>query len=440
MVDYKALFYHLVMLARTSIQKGMRTLILVLLLAACQASPDQRPSPESTGGMWTTPENPVATALPTPAPASTPGLSADPIFPIPNREHYQFRLIAEGFDRPTVLTHAADGSDRLFVAEKSGRIHIIKDGWVAVEPFLDISDKVITNENAGLLGLAFDPGYHENGFFYVYYVNREQNSVIARFSVSRQDTDRADPASEQLVLKIDEAQRGHYAGTLAFGPDGRFYIAVGDGGLENALLDPNPAQDTNLLTGKILRIDVSDGLPYSIPPDNLLIDQDGRDEIWGLGLRNPWGFAFDRLTGELFVVDPGQDAREEVNFIPSIEYHRRNFAWNFLEGSQEFLGPLPAAGSFVFPIHQYEHADGLCSVIGGQVYRGAAMPEWQGIYIFGDFCQGDIWGLVRNNDDSWTLEGLYRLGYPITAFGADQRGEIYVLGYNGEVSILVPRP
>ncbi|KAA3648856.1 MAG: glucose dehydrogenase [Chloroflexi bacterium] len=385
--------------------------------------------------------NQTPTLEPTETLSSEPNhFSSEPIVPVPDINKYQWRLIAEGFDQPTVLTHAGDGSQRLFVAEKTGRIHIIADNWVNVEPFLDIHEKVFTEQNAGLLGLTFHPNFEQNGFFFVYYVNQQRNSVVARYTVSQSESDKVEANSEQIILEIDEGQAGHYAGTMTFGPDGYLYIGVGDGGLDNAELENNSAQDINSLKGKILRIDVSQGLAHSVPEDNLFVGKEGRDEIWALGLRNPWGFSFDRETGEMFVADPGHNAIEEINYLPGVDYRRRNFSWNFLEGSQEFLSPLPSGNNYIFPIYEYGHEYGFCSTIGGQVYRGVRMPEWQGFYIFGDFCQGDVWAMVRNFDGSWSIEGLARFETPITAFGTDESGEVYLLSLNGGVRLLAPNP
>jgi glucose/arabinose dehydrogenase len=294
-------------------------------------------------------------------------------------------------------------------------------------PFLDIQERVNDGANEqGLLGLAFHPRYAENGYFFVNYTGANDETVIARFSVTS-DPNRADPASEKVILTIDQPYRNHNGGDLAFGPDGYLYVGMGDGGSAG---DPEQrAQNPQSLLGKMLRLDVDNGDPYGIPTDNPFVTRgDVALEIWAYGLRNPWRFSFDRATGDLYIADVGQNAIEEVNIQPADSAGGENYGWDFLEGSQPFEGAAPA--DTVLPVAEYARGDG-CSVTGGYVYRGAALPELNGVYFFGDYCSGLIWSLQRDAAGAWRRATFGETDFNIGSFGEDAAGELYVLDHRG---------
>jgi glucose/arabinose dehydrogenase len=319
----------------------------------------------------------------------------------------------------------------MFVVEQAGRIRIVEKGQIQDPAFLDITDRVGSQGNEqGLLGLAFHPDFEVNPYFYVNYTDKQGNTVIARFQA---EGDNADPGSEKDLLKIDQPFPNHNGGVLAFGPnDGYLYAGLGDGGSAG---DPlGNGQNTNVLLGKILRIDVDHGDPYSIPSDNPFVITGGRPEIWAYGLRNPWRISFDRLTGDLYIGDVGQDLWEEVDAAignpPGL-----NYGWNYREASHPYVGSPSASTKLVYPVAEYSHAEGGCSVTGGYVYRGS-MPEWQGIYLYGDFCSGIIWGLVRSSStsgDHWQSKVLFQTKAAITTFGQDLSGEVYFADRGGTI-------
>jgi len=337
------------------------------------------------------------------------------------------------------IQNAGDGSGRLFVVEKRGRIVILQNDQLLPTPFLDISNEVDSSgTEQGLLGLAFHPQYAQNGLFYVYYIDPGGNSVVARFNVSSNDPNQADPSSEVGLLHVDQPYSNHNGGNLAFGPDGYLYIGLGDGGSEG---DPlRTGQDLQTLLGKLLRIDVNSGDNYSIPADNPFASGGGLPEIWAYGLRNPWRFSFDSLTGDLYIGDVGQDSWEEVDYIPAGTPGGLNFGWSFYEGMHPYQGQPPADVTFTPPVIEYSHSEG-CSITGGYVYRGSALPEWQGIYFYGDYCSGTIWGLLQAGVGNWQSKHLFDSGLRISAFGVDEAGEIYVAGLNsGNVLRLERQP
>jgi glucose/arabinose dehydrogenase len=300
-------------------------------------------------------------------------------------------------------------------------------------PFLDIQSEVGSRSTEqGLLGLAFHPNYAKNGLFFVNYTDGNGNTVIAHFHVSSVDLDRADPASQVDILQVDQPYDNHNGGGLAFGPDGYLYIGLGDGGSEG---DPLLiGQNLQTLLGKMLRIDVDHGSLYAIPPDNPFAGGGGRPEIWAYGLRNPWRFSFDRLTGDLYIADVGQDNWEEIDLVLSGTPGGMNFGWSYYEGMHPYKGQPPAQASFTWPVTEYSHADG-CAVTGGYVYRGQALPEWQGVYFYGDYCSGNIWGLIHINGKTQPAKILFTTGAKITTFGVDEAGEIYLIDY-GSGSLL----
>ena len=340
------------------------------------------------------------------------------------------RPVVEGLERPVVVAHAGDGSGRLFLAQQGGAILVFDGFQVLPVPFLDLSSSVSTGSEQGLLGLAFHPDYEHNGFFYVNLTDLAGDTQILRFTVSA-DRNVADPATAVPLLSVDQPYANHNGGQLAFGPDGKLWIGLGDGGSAG---DPgNRAQSRITLLGKILRIDVDQGLPYAIPLDNpFASDPAARAEIWALGLRNPWRFSFDRLTGDLFIADVGQNAWEEVSFEPASSGGGRNYGWRRMEAGHCFNpGTNCDDGSLVPPILEYPHSQG-CSITGGYRYRGTAMPERLGTYFYGDFCSGRIWGGTENPETgAWTSTELLDSELSISTFGEDEQGELYVADLGG---------
>jgi glucose/arabinose dehydrogenase len=340
--------------------------------------------------------------------------------------------VAAGFVQPVHVTHAGDGSGRIFVVEQAGRIRILDNGVVFPTPFLDIASRVASVGEQGLLSVAFPPGYSAKRYFYVYYTPVPgDNTVVARYRVTA-DNNIADNTSETVVLRVPQPFGNHNGGQLAFGPDGYLYIGKGDGGGGG---DPlNSGQRTDTLLGKILRIDVESGAAtYAIPPDNPFVGTAGiLPEIWALGLRNPWRFSFDRLTGDFYIGDVGQGNFEEIDFQPAADPGGRNYGWNIMEGGSCY--PPGTVGcnriGLALPVFVYDHSLG-CSVTGGHVYRSSSVPALQGIYFYGDFCSGRIWGL-RKAGAVWENAELLAPGNPamnITTFGEDESGNVYVVNY-----------
>lgn len=340
----------------------------------------------------------------------------------------ELQQLATGFTRPVYLTHAGDGSGRLFVVEQSGIIKIIRNGQTLATPFLDIRDRVESGGEKGLLSMAFHPKYRENGRFFVNYTARKNGvlkSVIAEYRVSS-NPDVAD-RTERIILEIEQPFANHNGGLNKFGPDGFLYIGLGDGG---AAGDPfNNAQNLETLLGKILRIDIEKD-PYAIPQDNPFVGRAGaQSEIWAYGLRNPWRFSFDRCTGRLFAGDVGQNRLEEIDLIEK----GKNYGWRIMEGSQCYDPPtLCNTQGLELPIAEYDHSLG-CSVTGGYVYRGTQYPSLVGHYLFGDYCSGRIWSLVQEPSGKWTMRQLIDSPFSISSFGEDERGELYIVHYGGAI-------
>ena len=340
----------------------------------------------------------------------------------------------------TNLTQPIAGDDRLFVAEQSGRILAFANDQDVGEAqvFLDIRDNVNdSGSEEGLLGLAFDPRYDENGYFYVYYsASGPRRSVVSRFQLSA-DGQTADPDSELVIMEIEQPYRNHNGGQLAFGPDGFLYIGLGDGG---AAGDPmGHGRNTRTLLGSILRIDVSEATLqtlYTIPADNpLLDDHDARPEIWAYGLRNPWRFSFDRETGQLWTGDVGQNTLEEVDLVEG----GGDYGWNTLEGTRCYSprSSCDASGT-VPPVWEYPTGEEGCSVIGGYVYRGDRIPSLYGAYVFGDYCSGKIWAIRYNGQEVTEHLLLADTDLRIASFGQDRNGALYVLSQNSGIYRLRP--
>lgn len=333
--------------------------------------------------------------------------------------------LASGFVQPVQITHAGDGSGRLFVTERGGTVRIVRNGVVATTPFLDLSAIVQTTDaEQGLLGIAFPPSFATRGNFYVHYTGQTGvgDTVLARYTLSP-TPDLADPASAVTLLSAVQPFVNHNGGQLAFGPDGMLYLGLGDGGAGG---DPlGNAQNPASLLGKILRLDVESTTGIAIPPDNPF-----GNEVWALGLRNPWRFSFDRATGDLYIGDVGEAQFEEIDVQPFGSVGGQNYGWNVLEGLHCFADPSCDGSSFVPPVFEYARGSSNCSVIGGFVYRGAEYPSLQGLYIYGDFCSGRIWGL-RRVGNTWENQLLLDSTLQISSFGEDQAGNLYVADLAG---------
>lgn len=361
-------------------------------------------------------------------------------------------LITGKLDNPVHLTHAGDGSGRIFVVEQRGTIRVIENNALK-GTFLDIGDRVRSiGTEEGLLSVAFPPGFGSNQpYFYVYYTRQNGDNRVSRFSVSG-NPNQADPASEVPILNLLHPNyQNHNGGQIAFGPDGYLYIATGDGGGGG---DPNNnAQNPGSLLGKLLRIDVSlastislasnftvhlplianssegppNAQPYRIPLDNPFVSVAGyRDEIWALGLRNPWRFSFDRLTGDLYIGDVGQSSQEEIDFQDSTIPGGENYGWNIMEGTECYASPTCDKTGLTLPVFTYPTRIDGCAVSGGYVYRGSSYPNLGGIYFFGDYCSGKIWGL-RKSGNNWESQELSDTLHRISSFGEDEEGELYLV-------------
>ena len=363
------------------------------------------------------------------------GCRRDTISPGPNSSGVGLQEVVSGLDFPLFLTAPPGDADRLFIVEKGGRIRIVRNGSLLAAPFLDLSAKVSGGGEQGLLGLAFHPDYAANGRFVVDYTDRHGDTRIAVYRVSS-NPDLADPASEQIILTVAQPFSNHNGGMVVFGPDGKLYIGMGDGGSGG---DPQGnGQNRNALLGKLLRLEVSATGQGSVPADNPFVGEQGaRPEIWSYGLRNPWRFSFDRQTRDLYLADVGQNAHEEVDVSTAAGQFGRglNFGWNRMEGSSCYS---PSSGcdqnGLVLPALDYGHSQG-CSITGGYVYRGSAIPAIQGLYFYADYCEGWVrsfrWnGSATAEEREWAS---LRPGGQVTSFGEDARGELYVLSSNGKV-------
>lgn len=331
---------------------------------------------------------------------------------------------ATGFDDPVEITHAGDS--RLFVAQQGGLIRILNsDGTINTTPFLNVTSLLSIGSERGLLGLAFHPQYATNGFFYINYTNTSGNTVVARYTRSSGNPDVANPSSAQILLTITQPFSNHNGGCMCFGPDGYLYISVGDGGSGG---DPqNNGQNNSTLLGKLLRIDVNNGTPYSSPAGNPFVGVAGADEIWATGLRNAWKFSFNRLNGDLWIADVGQNQIEEINKVTAGTPGGLNFGWRCYEGNNVFnSGGCGPAGNYTMPFAQYAHSlNNGCSVTGGYVYTGTTYPNLVGKYLFADYCNNRIG--IADTDGTLTFTGAFS-GNNFTTFGEDINGELYIGG------------
>ncbi len=345
------------------------------------------------------------------------------------------KQVVDGLEHPTFATHAGDGTGRLFVVEKVGRIRIVVNGALQARPFLDIADRVGSSGNEqGLFSVAFHPHFRSNGQLFVDYTDRSGNTVVARLHVSS-DLNVVDVSSAVTLLTVDQPEANHNGGQLAFGPDGYLYIGLGDGGgAGDRHGEHGNGQNGAVLLGKILRIDVDGKAPYAIPPDNPFVGKAGmRPEIWALGVRNPWRFSFDRATGDLYIADVGQDKWEEVDVQPTRSGGGQNYGWNTMEAAHCFD---PAEGcttsGLQAPVAEYSHDLG-CSITGGYRYRGKSMPAFEAGYFFADYCSGRVWVLTAATGGAWTKKEVLQTSYGISSFGEDEVGELYLMDYDAGV-------
>ena len=414
-------------------------LVLVVLLGACNgASPSPSVVARSSAGSGAPSLNPSDSAGPS---ASVAGSTSPPLPSGPDA--LELERIADALAAPVGIVNAGDGSGRLFVLEQAGRVRVIDPGGrLRAEPFVDISDRVLSGGERGLLGIAFHPDFGDNGRLFLHYSRAGDGATVV--SELRADAARrtAAPGNERILLTQAQPFPNHNGGQLAFGPDGYLYLGLGDGG---AAGDPfDNAQNTEVLLGKILRLDVdgaaAGGRAYAIPRDNPFAPEgvrpgDGRPEIWAYGLRNPWQFSFDPEGGDLYIADVGQEEWEEVNRQPGDSRGGENYGWDVMEGRHCFGREDCDQAGYVKPIAEYSHARG-CSVTGGHVYRGTRQPELQGVYVFGDYCSGLIFTL-QVDEGTRTPKVVLESNLAISAFGTDEDGEIYVAGIGGTVHRVV---
>ena len=361
-------------------------------------------------------------------------------------------LVTQGLEHPVHIAAPHLDLHRIFVVEQPGRIRIVKEGALLSDPFLAIQDRVSSaSQELGLLSVAFHPDFANNGRFFVDYTNADGNTVVARYQVGS-DADHADAASERILLTIQQPFDNHKGGQLAFGPDGDLYIGMGDGGSEG---DPlNNGQNDDTLLGKLLRLDVDVEAPpyHAVPADNPHPERgDPLGLIWAKGLRNPWRFSFDRLSGDLYLGDVGQDHLEEIDVQPADSHGGENYGWRIFEADACYdPSPAPSCPSlpngFTFPVLEYTHDSGACAVTGGFVYRGCALPDLRGQYFFSDYCTPFLKtfqlldGVAADQQDRTAAlaPGGGHTIDSVVSFGEDARGELYIADYDGEIYEIVP--
>ena len=384
---------------------GVETLSIIALLGWATTHPRKAAAPApatSTSQQTTTP----GTTLHTPA-----------LAPV---------VLAQGLSAPTTITSTGvKGDTRLFVTEQAGHVRIVDSKGALSAPILDISSSVQNQGEMGLLGLAFHPKFASNHYIYVYYINKTRQTVVARYELDP-TTSMAKPASVKVLLTLQQVYTNHKGGQLQFGPDGYLYIGIGDGGSGG---DPDKhGQDLHTWFGKILRIDVDRGDPYSIPTSNPYArstDKNIKPEIWASGLRNPWRFSFDRQTGDLFIADVGQNTYEEINLQPKNSRGGENYGWRCFEASYTYNSDdCGAANQYTSPIVEYAHADKRCSITGGYVYRGTQEPALVGVYMYADYCSGEIFYATKQPNTWQSVVGA-KTTTSISTFGEDVNGEVY---------------
>ncbi|HEX9816517.1 MAG TPA: PQQ-dependent sugar dehydrogenase [Candidatus Thermoplasmatota archaeon] len=393
-------------------------LFMGVLFAGCAGSDDPSTSPtvHTSGAM---PATPTGTSPATGSVKLVPFLS--------------------GLDSPIYLTHAGDGSGRIFIVEQTGKIKIWKNGAVLPTPFLDVTSLVVSGGEQGLLGLGFHPDHETNGVFVIDYTRGGNptvsgDTVVARYRAAPGNPDVTDVASAQGILTVDQPFANHNGGMVDYGPDGFVYIGLGDGGLAD---DPqNNAQNPQALLGKMLRIAIEDTGTYTVPSDNPFVNvPTHRPEIWATGLRNPWRHSFDRATGDLYMGDVGQNAWEEISFQPAASNGGENYGWDVYEGTHNYQPGIVI--QHTLPVAEYDHEEGDCSVTGGYVYRGTEVPALQGYYVLGDYCTGRLWTLAKIGA-SWALSEFMDTEYAISSFGEDEAGELYLVDHTGSIYKFAP--
>jgi len=331
----------------------------------------------------------------------------------------ELRLVADGLDSPLGIASTPSEPDRLYIVEQPGLVRVVEDGKLLPQPFLDVEDQVVSGGEQGLLSLAFDPEYESTRLFYVDYTDTNGDTRVVEYEAGDSAT-----VKRRELLFVDQPYANHNGGQLAFGPDGRLYVGMGDGGSGG---DPeNRAQNLDEKLGKLLSLDV---------------DPDVREKDWtieGYGLRNPWRFSFDRETGDLWIGDVGQGSWEEIDHTPSGSPGLENYGWNVYEGTHVFEDKDPnPAGHLVMPVYEYSHDEG-CSVTGGYVYRGERVPSAAGRYFFGDFCSGTVWSFVLEGDKARDVQKVGRIDQ-LSSFGEDAAGELYAVSLDGKLYELVSR-
>ena len=408
-------------------------LTLTLLPVAAQEQAPATRTPAAAQEQMPAEQTPVAQMPTAQMPTAQTPVALPPIV-APDPARYRLHPLAAGLNRPVYLTHAGDGSGRLFLLEQPGLIQVFVDDVLQPQPFLDMTahvsrDSLRQFSERGLLGLAFHPDFASNGRFFVHYSDYIGGTVLAHYSMRADDPTIVDTESRQVIFTLAQPYGNHNGGQIAFGPDGYLYLGLGDGGSAG---DPlNSGQNPATLLGSILRLDVNVDSGYAIPPDNpgLVRNLLLAPQIWAWGLRNPWRFSFDRVTGELYIADVGQNRREEVNVQPANSQGGINYGWRVMEGSLRYSGGR-VTPDMKTPAFEYGHGVD-CSITGGYVYRGGALPELRGIYLYGDWCSGNIWTAWRDPDGVWLNRLFAATGLQISSFGQDEDGELYVIDHAG---------
>ena len=425
-------------MTRMPIIRPILAVALVLaVLAGC--APATTPRPTSVASV---PPSATGTATESLAPTGrgTAGVSPTPTARTafdPARVHVGVEVVTDIPGHPLSIDAPRDGSGRLFVVDQGGRIWVVHDGKRADTPFLDIASRISSGGERGLLGLALHPGFPSDPRFYLDYTNPAGNTVVSEWRLSAANPAVADPASERVLLTVDQPFPNHNGGAVVFGPDGRLYISLGDGGSGG---DPQGnGQRLNTLLAKLLRIDVdpSAGRPYGIPADNPFRGTSGaKAEIFVTGLRNPWRISFDRTTGDLWIGDVGQAAWEEIDVVRAGGHGGQNFGWNRMEGFHCYAASDCDQTGLTPPVTEYGHDLG-CAVTGGHVYRGAAFPRLAGAYLFSDSCSGRIWAIPADATKIATPVVVGETGRSISAFGEDEAGELYATDLGGRLLRIV---
>ncbi len=404
-----------------------RVLLAVVLLAGCTTT---EPVPAPTSTVTTTITTVTTTVTTTTTTTTTVPETTTTTVPLAPLLGLAIEPVASGFSQPVLLL-SPPNSDRRFIVERVGRVlELTEDGEIVEEPYLDLRDRVNSGGiEQGLLGMAFHPEFSSNGRIFVYYYHGEATTRLVEFTATASGPA---VATQKVLLTLDQPTVRHNGGMLEFGPDGNLYLALGEGGAAST-----HSQNPETLLSSILRLDVDRGDPYAIPADNPFVDGGGAPEVWAFGLRNPWRFAIDPVTELIYIGDVGHERWEEINVVPLSE-GGRNFGWLRMEGSTCFQpGCDPETESLVLPVHEYSHEEG-CSVTGGRVYRGEAIPELVGTYFYSDWCGAWLrsfrWDGRSALDHTEWLTGIGQ----VNSFGVDNDGELYVLSWTGEVGRIVP--